>query len=360
VSNSVLVLGAGIAGVTAADRLSRFGVEVHLVEQQASIGGHAAAMGCKATDTCLRCNVCVAAAAFRALRTSSAVHVHTEATLARLDPGPGPTRFRATLMPTGTAAKTAAALDVDAVILATGFTPFNPQENNAYGYGRVPNVITGTEAERQLAEKHSITRPSDGRPPRRVAFIQCVGSRTDEVFRRAEDTSYCSTVCCAYALRMARQILHRVPATEVTVFHMDLQHFGKRFDDFYRESSQAMRWVRSRPAEVLAGPDGTIVVRYAAETPNPPADAGVREDTFDLLILAVGLRPAVEARRVADRTGVAVDPCGFFGLKGALALSDLQRAGIYAVGACERPQDIAGCVAQAEAVSALVLSELGR
>jgi heterodisulfide reductase subunit A len=217
----------------------------------------------------------------------------------------------------------------------------------------VRNVITGIELEQQLIEKGKIIRPSDGKEPKRVAFIQCVGSRTEEIFRRPDDTDYCSTVCCAYALRMARHIIHHNAGAELTVFYMDIQNFGKAFNQFYADCRKNITFVRSRPYEINQAENNAVRVKYTVES--DAEGRAVDEREFDLVVLAVGMRPAPEARELADKLGIPLDHQGFFGLKGASALPDLQCEGIYAAGANESPKDIAGCIAQAEAVCAEVL-----
>ncbi|MDO9542058.1 MAG: FAD-dependent oxidoreductase [Kiritimatiellia bacterium] len=353
----VLVLGAGVAGITAAERLGNAGVEVHLVERAAEIGGKVRRFGCKAAEKCLRCNVCLADDLFRRLPQASNVKLRTNTELLSLEPGCNGRRYTAALAATGCAAPVANQ-DVDAVVLATGFEPYAPAENSSWGYGRVRNIIIGIDLEQQLADKNKISRPSDGTEPKRVAFIQCVGSRTEEIFRRSDDTDYCSVVCCAYALRMARRILHHSAGTEVTIFYMDIQNFGKAFNQFYAECRQKVVFIRSRPHEINQAEGDAVRVKYAVGS---GADGrAVDEREFDLVVLAVGMRPAPEARELADRLRIPLDPHGFFGLKGASALPDLQREGIYVAGANEAPKDIAGCIAQAEAVCAEVLNFLQR
>ncbi len=352
--HSVLVIGGGIAGATVAERLGRACVHVHLVEKEADIGGRVSEMGCKATDTCLRCNVCVADEILRSVRRVPSVQIHTLTNVTKLQQGTNGRRFTATLEHPKHGQSS---VNVDAVIIAIGYEPYNPVENSSYGYGRVANVITGVEAERQLATQNRITRPSDGLPPRRVAFIQCVGSRTEEIFRRPDDTDYCSTVCCAYALRMAQQLKFQAEESEITVFYMDIQNFGKGFNDFYKDCKDKMTFVRSRPYELAAGADGAVRVKYAPVSQKTDADSAVCDEEFDLVILSVGIRPPADALTLADTLGVPLDEQGFFGLKTASPLPDMQRAGVFVVGACESPKDIAGCIAQAEAVSAMVLAE---
>jgi heterodisulfide reductase subunit A len=351
----VMVIGGGISGAEVAMRLGRVGIDVHLIEREQEIGGHIREMGCKAADACLRCNVCTAHETLRLVSTVPAVHIHTATELVELKHGSNSSRFTAVL--TSSARKDdITSLDVDTVVIATGFDPYNPAENPSYGYGRISNVITGTDAERQLALQQKLTRESDGERPRRVAFIQCVGSRTEEIFRRPDDTDFCSTVCCAYALRMAQQLKSQANESEITVFYMDIQNFGKGFNEFYQTCKNMMRFVRSRPYELRAGRNGTVRVMYSPEKSARGAEEAVMEEEFDLVVLAVGIRPRCDAEELADICSIPRDEQGFFGLKNGSALPDLQQEGIYVVGAGESPKDIAGCIAQAAAVSAMVLS----
>lgn len=355
---SVLVLGGGVAGAAAADTLGRAGVNVLLVEKERDIGGRTRDMGCKATGVCLRCNVCVADKLFRRVRGSHNARILAGTTLERLAPGVDGSRFSAVLAqanPGGPPARRGAmtVVGADAIVVATGYEPFNPRENNSYGYGRVANVITGLEAEHMLAANRPVARPSDGAVPARAAFVQCVGSRSEEIHRRPEDTDYCSRVCCAYGLRIARKMKHMSGDSKITVFYMDIQNFCKEFDKFYAECAQAVKFVRARPFEVNDGPGGAVRVKYS------PPEGGTREEDFDLLVLSIGIRPPPDGRGLANKLGVAMDERGFFGIKGASAFADLQRPGVYAVGTCAGPADIAGCIAQAEALGAAICLELG-
>ena len=321
-----LIIGAGIAGATAAQQLSQAGWQIHLIEKEAAIGGRVVEMGCKATDICLRCNVCVANELLRTVATSPNIHIHTQTELVKLEAGTNGSRYTAILKNeptfidrdkcTGcqvcvgvcpekciTVPKVAISpvvpvidyslcrraagkqcsvceqgcpvdaidmqdkssqskIDIDSVVIATGYEPYNPVINASYGYGMAENIITGVEAERQLAAGAKIARPSDGQPAKRVAFIQCVGSRSEEVHRRPEDTDYCSAVCCAYALRMAQVMKYRREDTQVTIFYMDIQNFGKGFDEFYNKCKDNMSFIRCRPYEIKPGQNGTVIVKY--------------------------------------------------------------------------------------------------
>lgn len=418
---TVLVVGGGVAGAACARSLAQGGAKVHLIEKEPVIGGHGAQMGCKATNVCLRCNVCVAYDLLKEVLGMAAVTVHTRTELDELRGGVKDSRYTAGLNhganyidagscigcgycvkvgPAGAIgipypalspkavvvdesawlgaaaearARCAAAcpagainpeakartskVNVDNVVVATGFAAYSPVENNLYGYGSVENVITGLEAERQLGELNKIVRPTDGEAPKRLAFIQCVGSRTEEVFRRPDDTDYCSAVCCAYALRMGRRMKYQAEDCDVTVFYMDIQNFGKGFDEFYRQCKDEMRFVRSRPYRLSAGEDGSVVVQYAVAEGEREAGSSVRKEEFDMVVLAVGIRPGEQTKELAEKLALASDESGFLGLKGTSSLADVQREGIFVAGANESPKDMAGSIAQAQAVSAAIMSE---
>jgi heterodisulfide reductase subunit A len=421
-TNSVLVVGGGIAGATVAHRLSQAGVQVYLIEKQSAIGGHVAQMGCKATDTCLRCNVCVANELLRNLQTSSGINIQTLTELSSLESGTNGSRYTAILkhkpnyidrnkcigclacveacpekcitLPISTATPAVPVLDysscrrasgkkcsiceqvcpvnainmqdkslesridIDNLVVAMGHEPYNPAENASYNYGGAENIITGTEAERQLSIEGKITRPSDGQEPKRIAFVQCVGSRTEEIHRRPEDTDYCSTVCCSYALRIAQLIRHHNEDAEITIFYMDIQNFGKNFDEFYNKCKESMNFIRSRPYEIKQGSNGTLLVKFAPQSLEKEVQTQVNEQEFDMVVLSVGIRPAQDTTELAEKLRVPIDEQGFFGFKNASALPELQQQGIFVAGTCESPKDIKSCMAQAEAVSTAIIGKV--
>jgi heterodisulfide reductase subunit A len=142
---------------------------------------------------------------------------------------------------------------------------------------------------------------------------------------------------------------------EVTVFYMDIQNFGKGFNEFHRKCQDTMKFVRSRPYEIRESSDGNVKVRYTPQSASDAGETQVSEEEFELVVLAVGIRPNLDSLELAESLMVPVDEQGFLGFKAALPLPQMQREGIFAVGACEGPKDIQSCMAQAEAVSAQIL-----
>ncbi|OPZ30420.1 MAG: putative glutamate synthase (NADPH) small subunit [Lentisphaerae bacterium ADurb.BinA184] len=240
-------------------------------------------------------------------------------------------------------------LAVGAVIAAPGYEEFIPGENLELGYRRFPDVVTSLEFERILSASGPcaghVMRVSDGTVPKRLAFLQCVGSR-DLGCRHG----YCSSVCCMYAVKQAVIAKEHVKGIEATVFLMDLRAFGKDFDR-YCERAQAqygVRFVRGRAYDVVAADAGdaagALRVRYASEA------GGVSDEVFDMVVLSVGLQPGAGLRGLARVLGVRVDEFGFL-RTGWQAPAATSRPGVFVAGVAAGPKDIPETVVQASAAA---------
>ncbi|RLA92932.1 MAG: hypothetical protein DRG69_08045 [Deltaproteobacteria bacterium] len=244
-------------------------------------------------------------------------------------------------------------LDVGAVILAVGYDVFDPTIKGEYGYRKYSNVVTSLEFERMLSAsgpfQGEVLRPSDGSHPRRIAWIQCVGSRNSQIGR-----AYCSSVCCMYAIKEAIIAKEHDGLIEPTIFYIDVRAFGKGFDLYYERarSEHGVRFVRSMVSQVVEDPETKgLLVHYVDEA------GRLRREEFDLVVLSVGLGPSRDALELARRLGVELDPYGFCSTSPSQPLST-SRPGVYVCGAFQGPKDIPEAVAQASGAAASAAAEV--
>jgi heterodisulfide reductase subunit A len=239
-------------------------------------------------------------------------------------------------------------LNVGAIIVATGFDLFDARKKEEYGYGVYENVITGLALERLLSASGPtggrVVRPSDGKIPKKIAFVQCVGSRDEQV-----GNLYCSRVCCMYATKEAQLIKEHVPGAEVTIFYMDIRAFGKGFEEFYRRAEKEfnIKYVKGRVAEII---EDTATKNLLVRAENIELGDLVEEEV-DLVILSAGIVPAVtdEMKKVLP---IPIGDDGFFVTahpKIDPVTTSLE--GVFTAGVAEGPKDIPDSVAQASAAA---------
>lgn len=244
------------------------------------------------------------------------------------------------------------ALAVGAVIVASGYRVHDADEDAELGHGRFANVMTGLELERLLSGPGptcgQLRRPSDGREPKRVAFLQCVGSRDQK-------HAYCSSVCCMYALKEAMLVQDRLPAARCEVFLMDMRTFNKGHIDTLERArgKYGVTLTHCRVSGLKEDPASRdVLVRYVGD------DGTLQEKPFDLVILSTGLEPAAGAAELFHKLGVEANPYGFCAVD-RLAPWRTSRPGIFACGAAVEPQDIPESVTQAAAAAAAAAQMLG-
>ncbi len=235
-------------------------------------------------------------------------------------------------------------LEVGAVIAAAGFAPYDAHLVGEYGYGRYANVLTALQFERLLSASGptlgKVLRPSDGQAPKRVAFIQCVGSRD------LRHQRYCSSVCCMYASKEAIVAKEHDRHIEPTIFYMDLRAFGKGFENLVKRAKEehGVRYIRSMVSQVSEVPTTkNLRLCYRDER------GELREEEFDLLVLAVGLRPHPKGVELAKRLEIELNEHGFASTKSGV---ESTRPGIFVTGAFTGPKDIPETVIQASAAAA--------
>jgi len=252
------------------------------------------------------------------------------------------------------------ALDVGAIIVATGFDMFDPSVIPQYGYKRFENVITAMELERILCATGPtgghLIRPSDGRIPRSVAFIQCIGSRDR---RQWVNNPYCSSICCKYAVKDAVLVKEREPSSHVAIFYIDMRAFGRGFQEFVNraKSEFAIAFIRSSPGEISEDQATKNLIVWFED----PITRTVKQVPFDLVVLCSALIPREGIGELARILGTELDGYGFF--KSADPVKkplDSTVPGIFACGYCLGPKtgDIPDSVTQGSATAARVAQVL--
>ena len=244
-------------------------------------------------------------------------------------------------------------LDVQAVIVATGFDLIDPKTKPEYGYGVYPEVMTGIEFER-LADASGPTKGQilvNGKKPGDVVFIKCVGSRDPHT-----GVPYCSRVCCMYTAKHAHLVRDRVPDANITVFYMDVRAFGKGYEEFYdRVKHERVTYRRGEPSEVYRRGERLVVLAEDTMLGRPV------EVEADLVVLATAIVPRADVQDVAYLLDLERSPDGFFQeAHPKLRPVDTNVEGIFMAGCCQSPKDIPDTVSQAKAAASSALRMLVR
>ncbi len=240
-------------------------------------------------------------------------------------------------------------IDVGVIIVATGMDVYDPTALDEYGYTRFENVITTMEFERLICgggpTEGKLVRPSDYQVPKRIGFIQCVGSRTEN-----KGYPYCSNVCCMNTIKDSLLINEHYPDTEVFVFYMDIRAYGKGFEDLYRRSKEeGVRYIRGLPGEVIEDPDTkNLIIRVENTT-----TCLVEEHELDMVVLSVGLKPSDDLKHLTGIIKISQTADGFvMEAHPKLRPVDAPTPGIFFAGSVEAPKDIKDSVTQAGAAVA--------
>ncbi len=247
---------------------------------------------------------------------------------------------------------------VGAIVVATGFQPFNPQFLAEYGYERHTDVITAPELERLMnptgPTNGIVVNPSTGKRPNKVAFVQCVGSRDIRIGR-----PYCSRICCTYAVKEAVQLRLAQPETDVYIFYTDMRTFGKGFEELYERAARehGITFIRGRVAEIEEDPQTMKLLIRAEDTELcEPIELPV-----DMVVLSVGVDPSPTNAKLATLLNIPLDENNFFLEKHPkLDPTGTYSAGIFLAGNSQGPKDIADTVAHAGLAAAQVSSLLHR
>ncbi|MEM2994680.1 MAG: CoB--CoM heterodisulfide reductase iron-sulfur subunit A family protein [Candidatus Bathyarchaeia archaeon] len=252
-----------------------------------------------------------------------------------------------------------ATLKVGSIILAPGFETFDAKLKSEYGYGRYPNVVTSIEFERILSASGPygglVLRPSDGEIPKKIAFIQCVGSRDIQI-----GNPYCSAACCMYAIKEAVIAKEHTPTKlDCTIFYMDIRAYGKEFDAYYNRAKTewGIRFVRSRVASITENPKTNNLLVHYVENETP------KTEEFDMVVLSTGMQPPKNVEKLAKALGIKLNKYGFCET-GVFSPIETSKPGVFVCGAFSAPKDIPESVAQASGAAAkamgIIASERGK
>ncbi|UCG70623.1 MAG: CoB--CoM heterodisulfide reductase iron-sulfur subunit A family protein [Thermoplasmata archaeon] len=252
-------------------------------------------------------------------------------------------------------------LDVGSIVVTPGFEEFDlSTKRKEYGYGKYLNVVSSLELERMLSATGPygglVLRPSDGKVAKKIAFIQCVGSRD-----RSIGNPYCSSVCCMFAIKEAVIAQEHNPGLEATIFFMDMRAFGKEFDDYYirAEKEHGIRFVKNnRISSISENPDtNNLLINYIKK-------GELVTEEFDFVALSVGMTAPKDAKEMGKKLGIDLNEYDFCSTDILFSPLETSRPGIFVGGAFGAPKDIPDSVSEASGAAAkassIISSERGK
>ena len=242
------------------------------------------------------------------------------------------------------------------VVLATGFSPFDARQKPAYGYGRLPNVITGPQMDRILAPTrpyNAVVRPSDGKVPSSVAFLLCTGSRDEQAGNRL-----CSRVCCMYSLKQAQLLMGALLFSEVTFYYIDIRAFGKGYEEFFQQTKgMGVHFVKGKVSRVEEADNGDLTVHYE----DIEGGGGHKTAKHDLVVLSTGLLPNQEAFGLFPAGALQKDSYDYVREQNEeIEPGKTTMDGVFVVGSATAVRDIPDTIVHSEAASAQIASYLRR
>ena len=406
-NKSVLVVGAGIAGIQASLDLAEMGLDVHLVEESPTIGGRMPQLD--KTFPTNDCSMCILSPKMSECARHPNITLHTMTTVDSIDGNPG--NFRCKIIEQakfvdpdkcvacglcedkcpvkiddefdmGLRKRKAISryflqsipaeytidkerclyltkgvcricekvceanaikyddvdkeieLNVGAIIMATGIDAFNPIGFGQFGYKRYKNVVTSLEYERMLSASGPlgghIVRASDKKEPKSLAFIQCVGSRDEQI-----DKNYCSSACCMFAIKQSIISKEHIKDMDTSIFNMDIRAFGKDFDKYYdkAENTYGVQFIRSKVSDISELQNGDLRLKYVLE------NGKIKHKEFDMVVLSIGLEARENLRDFAARMDIKLNKYNFCRSDGFSPLQT-SREGIYVCGGMNGPKDI--------------------
>ncbi|EHQ53179.1 FAD-dependent pyridine nucleotide-disulfide oxidoreductase [Ectothiorhodospira sp. PHS-1] len=339
--DTVLIVGAGPAGLSAAAQVAGAGYKAVLVEKEDVLGGAPIISGYARLVPSGEWAKDAIGRMVKRVEEDGNVTIHKGTKVTQLNGEAG--KFTAKL-------SNGKSVKAGAVVLATGFTHFDSVNKPEWGFGTFPDVVTTTQVE-QMVTAGKIACPSDGRTPERVAILLCVGSRDRQIGRE-----WCSKICCTVSTNLAMEIKELSPKTQVFIYYMDIRTFGLYEDRFYWKSQEEFRtkFVKARIAEVTAAPDGRLLLKGEDTLVKRPIVI-----PFDMVVHAVGMDPNMDNPEISKVFGVGLEQHGFIERgEHYTNTCGTTRPGIYSCGAAYGPETIDDSISQGMAAGARAIADL--
>ena len=340
-SNPILVVGGGPAGLSAAHALASAGQKAILVDKAGRLGGAPILSGyAKLVPSGEWARDAIGGMVERVSGRPD-IEVFTDTRVTQFQGQPG--AFAVTL-------SNGQRRTVGAGILCTGFTHFDSVNKPEWGFGTYPDVVTTTQVEQMISSGKGVRCPSDGRAPERVAILLCVGSRDRQIGRE-----WCSKICCTVSSNLAMEIREALPKCSVYIYYMDIRTFGLYEDKYYWQSQEEFRvkYIKARIAEVTS--DGKrLIVKGEDTLVKRPITI-----PFDMVVHAIGMDPNVDNPEIAAVFGVELEKHGYLQRAATYrAMGGSSRPGVYVAGSALGPETIDDSIAQGQSAAMAALASL--
>ncbi len=336
----ILIVGGGPAGLAAAHSLATFGQACLLVEKEDRLGGAPILEGyAKLVPSGEWAKDAIGGMVSR-VEEAELVNVLTSTTVTSFTGETG--NFTVEL-------SNGDHVEVSASILCTGFTHFDSANKPEWGFGTYQDVVTTTQVEQMISSGNGVRCLSDGRKPKRVAILLCVGSRDRQIGRE-----WCSKICCTVSANLAMEIREELPDCHVYIYYMDILTFGLLETKYYWRSQEEfkVKYIKARIAEVTAR-DGKLIVKGEDTLVKRPITI-----PFDLVVHAIGMDPNRDNGKISSLFGVDLEPNGFLDQASSYSSSGMtNRSGVFIAGAATGPETIDDSIAQGKAAAMAALEQ---
>jgi len=340
-SNPILIVGGGPAGLAAAQALANIGQKAVIVEKEDRLGGAPILSGyAKLVPSGEWAKDAIGGMVSR-VEGDGSIEVRAGNAITGFTGEPG--SFTATL-------SDGSSLDASAAILCTGFTHFDPVNKPEWGFGTFEDVVTTTQVEQMISSESGVRCPSDGRKPKRVAILLCVGSRDRQIGRE-----WCSKICCTVSSNLAMEIREELPDCHVYIYYMDIRTFGLNEDLYYWRSQEEfkVKYIKARIAEVTSDGEHLIVKGEDTLVKRPITIP------FDMVVHAIGMDPNIDNVMIASTFGIDLEKHGHLLRQDAYGgMGRTSRPGVFVAGAATGPETIDDSISQGEGAAIAALSVL--